>query len=106
MAVVYKEVLVVGAAGVTRARWSTVRSWAATGGRGGEVVALVGMNGDKEGAEGVSDAGSVRVERGMGAADVLGGPPLPPGAAVVSVGESEATEVSDSQSSAWESERE
>jgi len=69
-------------------------------------VALVGINGDEEGAEGVRHAGSVRVEVGMGAEDVLGFPPLPPGAAVVSVGESEASEVSDSQSSAWESERE
>ena len=73
---------------------------------GGAGVALVGLNGDEEEAEGDSDSGTVRAEGGMGAEEVRSGPPLPPGGAVVSVGEREASEVSDSQSSVWESERE
>jgi len=62
--------------------------------------------GDREGAAGVGDAGSVGVEGGMGAEAVLNGPQLPPGAEVVSAIDSEASEASDSHSSAWESERE
>jgi len=64
------------------------------------------VGGDQEGATGVVDAGSVGAEGGLGAEEVLNGPQLPPGADIVSAVEFEASEASDSHSSAWESETE
>jgi len=63
-----------------------------------------GGSGNQQGAAEVGNAGSVGVEGRMGA-EVLNGPQLPPGADVVSAVDSEASEASDSHSSAWESER-
>jgi len=72
-------------------------------GEGEEVGANHGASGGQDGVGG--DAGNMGAEGGMGAEEVLNGPQLPPGADVVSAGESEASEASDSHSSAWESEK-
>jgi len=73
------------------------------GGEGG--VGTEGEEGDIGGGV-VSDAGgSLHAQGGMAAEEVLGGPPVLPGVALVSAGESEPSEASDSHSSAWESER-
>jgi len=72
-------------------------------GGGGAIMAGVGIRSE---LRGLAMRVCVGVEGGMAAEEVLNGPQLPPGADVVSAVDSEASEASDSHSSAWESERE
>ena len=77
-------------------------------GRGHEMVeGALGLIGGAEGGGGSvsSDAGSVRVEGGLDDLAVVDGPPLPAGVEVACADESESSDGTDSQSSAWESER-
>ena len=63
---------------------------------GGGGVGTKGEEGDIGGGVGSDAGGSLHAQGGVAAEEVLGGPPVLPGVALVSAGESEPSEASDS----------